>query len=104
MEGHAEERDKQGSRAGKNRLDGVLSRAGGLSGDAANRDAKKLKQLTFNTAGDEYPAYSSDGKHIAFTTRRDGNYEVYEMKANGADPTNLTDDPASDHELAWQPK
>jgi Tol biopolymer transport system component len=69
----------------------------------ADRDGKHTKQLTFNTATDEFPAYSPDGKYIAFSTDRDGNNEVYEMKANGSKPTNLTNNPASDREPAYSP-
>ncbi|HEY6714620.1 MAG TPA: hypothetical protein VI055_20415 [Rubrobacter sp.] len=83
---------------------GVHNPTGDYELFTANRGGKKLKQLTFNTAGDEYPAYSPDGKHIAFVSIRDSNEEVYEMKTNGADPTNLTNNPASDYEPAWQPK
>jgi Tol biopolymer transport system component len=46
-----------------------------------------------------------DGKHVVFSTRRDGNYyEVYEMKADVTKPTNLTNNPASDYEPAWRPR
>jgi Tol biopolymer transport system component len=58
---------------------GVHNPTGDYEIFTANRDGKRLKQLTFNTASDEYQAYSPDGKHIAFSTDRDGNYEVYEM-------------------------
>jgi len=68
------------------------------------RDGKNPKQLTFDTVTDEYPAYSPDGKRIAFYTARDGDYEVYEMKRDGSDQTDLTDEPASDdYEPAWHP-
>ncbi len=33
-----------------------------------NPDGTGLKQLTFNTAIDEYPAYSPNGKRITFST------------------------------------
>ena len=68
------------------------------------RDGTGLKQLTFNTATDEYPAYSSSGKRIAFSTDRDGNYEAYKMRADGSDPTDLTNKPALDYQPIWQPK
>jgi Tol biopolymer transport system component len=71
---------------------------------AMNRDGTGLKQLTFNKASDEYPAYSPDGKYIVFSTNRDGNLEVYRMKADGSNPTKYTNNPALDYEPAWQPK
>jgi WD40 repeat protein len=41
--------------------------------------------------------------HIAFSSYRDGNYEVYVMDADGSNPINLTNDPAIDYESAWSP-
>ena len=40
---------------------------------------------------------------IAFASDRDGNFEVYEMNADGAGVTRLTDTPASDINPAWSP-
>ena len=45
--------------------------------------------------------YSPNGKHVAFATKQDNNFEVYEMKADGSDPTNLTKNPALDGEPAY---
>ncbi len=52
---------------------------------------------------DDYPAWSPDGKHLAFTSNRDGNYEIYRIDASGGDPTNLTLDEGLDHFAAWSP-
>ena len=83
---------------------GVYNPTGDFEIFIVDRNSKNPKQLTFNTVTDEYPAYSPDGKHIAFSTDRDGNDEVYEMRANGSNPTNLTNAPASyDYEPAWHP-
>ena len=69
----------------------------------ANRDGKKHKQLTFNTAINEYPAYLPGGTTITFSTTRNGNSEVYKMRAGGSNPKNLINNPALDYEPAWQP-
>ena len=66
-----------------------------------NRDGTGLEQLTFNMAIDEDPAYSPNGKRIAFTSARDGYLEVYGMEADGSNPTNLTRNPAFDLDPAW---
>lgn len=40
---------------------------------------------------------------IAFTSRRDGNSEIYLMNADGSDQRNLTNDPAEDVAVTWSP-
>jgi len=53
---------------------------------------------------DQDPSWSPDGRKIAFSTDRDGNTEVYSMRAaDGANPTNLSNNPAIDFLPAWQP-
>src|SRR5215210_6254134 len=42
-----------------------------------------LIQLTHNTSSDYSPSWSADGSNIVFTSRRDGNAEVYKMDADG---------------------
>ena len=46
---------------------------------------------------------SPDGKRIIFNTRRDGNYEVYVMDADGKNPQNLTKHRESDWDPSWSP-
>jgi dipeptidyl aminopeptidase/acylaminoacyl peptidase len=60
--------------------------------------------LTFDTAADEYPAWSPDGLKIAFRSYRDGNYEIYVMNADGTgQPTRLTFGTAYDEFPSWSP-
>ncbi len=40
---------------------------------------------------------------IAFTSNRDGNYEIYTMNPDGSNPTNLTNNPAEDSLPDWSP-
>ena len=40
---------------------------------------------------------------IAFSSNRDGNYEIYVMNAEGANLQKLTNNPAADHSPSWSP-
>ena len=52
---------------------------------------------------EEAPAWSPDGKHIAFTSTRDKNQEVYVAETSGANLRRLTHDPALDAHPCWSP-
>jgi TolB protein len=56
--------------------------------DPANGDAVNL--TCSPDSNDRYPAWSPDGSAIAFTSDRDGTYNLYVMKANGSQVRQLT--------------
>ena len=57
-----------------------------------------------STPGDvQTPAWSPDGRKLAFVSGRDGNSEIYVMNADGSGQENLTRQPASDSNPAWSP-
>jgi Tol biopolymer transport system component len=65
----------------------------------ANPDGTELTQLTFNGKADFNPAWSADGKQIAFQSDRDSttfNNDIFKMKADGNDQKNLTKTPDED--------
>jgi len=66
-------------------------------------DGSGLMRLTNNTTTDEQPSWSPDGERIAFSSRPDGNFEIYVMNADGSAQTRLTDDPAQDEQPSWSP-
>jgi Tol biopolymer transport system component/putative hemolysin len=67
-------------------------------------DGSSPVNLTNTPDVDEgFPAWSPDGTHIAFTSRRDGNNEIYVMKADGTQAARWTDNPADDFAPAWSP-
>ena len=49
------------------------------------------------------PAFSADGKTIAFTGNRDGNYKIYMLPMTGGTPTRVTTNPERDDYPAWTP-
>ncbi len=66
------------------------------------RDGGEARQLT--TGGHEsHPAFSPDGKWLAFTGQYDGNADVYVMPAMGGAPKRLTWHPDADLVDGWTP-
>ena len=47
------------------------------------------------------PAWSPDGRKLAFVSERDGNSEIYVMNVDGSEQENLTRQPASDSNPSW---
>jgi Tol biopolymer transport system component len=47
------------------------------------------------------PAWSPDGRKLAFVSERDGNAEIYVMNADGSAQENLTRQPATDSHPSW---
>ena len=61
-------------------------------------NGKNQKNLTKTGA---FPSWSSDGEHIAFTSDKNGNSEIYVMDADGKNQKNLTKNPHTDTTPAW---
>ena len=59
--------------------------------------------ITCSPGDDIDAAWSPDGARIAFSSMRDGNYEIYVMSRDGTNQTRLTDDPAADGHPGWSP-
>ena len=73
------------------------SRSGRLQLYAAERaNLAQLRKITDDTATATEPAFSPDGSHIAFTSTRDGQPEVYVMDADGTNAARLTNSPGLD--------
>jgi hypothetical protein len=72
-----------------------------------NPDGSNEVQLTqpdtSNGDFDSSPTWSADGTKVAFTSRRNGNYEIYVMSGEGTGVMRLTNDPAVDEWPAWSP-
>lgn len=65
-------------------------------------EGKNLQNITGGAGGDT-PVWSPDGSKISFSTNRDGNSEIYVAHADGTQPVNLTQNPATDVYPAWSP-
>ena len=69
----------------------------------ANENGANAQRLTDNKARDIYPRFSPDGKWIAFSSNRDGNYDVFVIPAAGGKPRQLTFHSADDNVVGWTP-
>ena len=61
-----------------------------------NADGSGQRRLTRAPRDDFVPAWSPDGRKIAFVSKRDGNPEIYVMNTDGSEQRNLTRSPADD--------
>jgi len=68
-----------------------------------NVDGSAVRRLTKNSARDDMPRWSPDGKRIVFRSERDGNQEIYLMKADGSEQKRLTNEDAKDSEPCFSP-
>jgi len=63
----------------------------------------KLVQLSQDPYPAFRPSWSPDARWIAYTSRVEGNREIYLVAADGSSLTQLTDDPAGDDSPSWSP-
>ena len=68
-----------------------------------NADGSGLTNLTESQGWNRSPSWSPDGRHIAFSSDRDENWEIYIMNADGSGVTRLTESQGSDDSPSWSP-
>jgi dipeptidyl aminopeptidase/acylaminoacyl peptidase len=92
----------------------ALARWDGVSTEVytVERDGSGVTKLTTGAAyymyGVRYrysrdPAWSPDGRRIAFSSDRSGDEELWIMDADGSDPVQVTSIPGSDARPSWSP-
>jgi tricorn protease len=69
----------------------------------ANEDGSGVVRVTDHKAREIYPRFSPDGKWIAFSSNREGNYDVYVIAAVGGRAKQLTFHSADDNVVGWTP-
>ncbi len=66
-----------------------------------NPDGSNLQRLTAQDQTNLFPNWSPLGDSIIFESHRDNNLEVYKMKSDGSEQTNITNNPARDGVPDW---
>ena len=64
-------------------------------------NGQNLKRLTDNTYWDLYPTWSPDGTRVAFLSKRDSDFDIYIMNADGSDQHLFYDSGSHDADIDW---
>jgi TolB protein len=72
-------------------------------GGDAQRCGTDIQQLTYSTGMDAAPAWSPDGRQIAFESQRDGYAHLYVMNADGANLHRVTFGASNNRFATWIP-
>src|SRR4029079_1194013 len=67
----------------------------------ANEDGTGVQRITDNGAREVYPRFSPDGRWIAFSSNRYGNYDVFVVPVSGGTPRRLTFHSGTDDVVGW---
>lgn len=66
-------------------------------------DGSEVRRISFGFDSALEPAWSPDGKGIAFAGFQDRNWDIYVAPVEGGEPLRLTTDRAFEHDPAWSP-
>jgi len=64
---------------------------------------RTLTRLTFDPGLQAEPTWSSDGRLIAYSSDRAGNFDIWVQQADGSNPVQVTKNPAHDWQPDWSP-
>ena len=60
-------------------------------------------RLTFDPGLQTEPTFSPDGRSIAYSSNKSGNYDIWQQPVAGGDAIQVTKDPADDWQPHWSP-
>jgi serine/threonine protein kinase/Tol biopolymer transport system component len=64
---------------------------------------RTLTRLTFDPGLQAEPSWSPDGRLIAYSSDRAGNFDIWVQQADGSNPVQVTKNPAHDWQPDWSP-
>ena len=64
-------------------------------------DGNNLTRITNNTYWDLYPAWSPDGRHIAYLSKREKDLDIYLVDFDGTNERRLYDSGSNDADIDW---
>jgi Tol biopolymer transport system component len=67
------------------------------------RETQAITQLINNKFGISNPAFSPNGRYLAFTSAQDGSIDIFIMELETGDLRNITKNPSSDRHPTWSP-
>ena len=97
---------QEGTLGTRNRIAFMSQRDGNDEIYVMNADGSAQTRLTRNTTIDTQPAWSPDGRRIAFVASEamfEGNADIYGANTDGSGQTRLTDAPAFEGDPTWAP-
>ncbi|UCG15597.1 MAG: PD40 domain-containing protein [Phycisphaerales bacterium] len=68
-----------------------------------NVDGTAVTQLTADPSSDVQPAFSPDGRRVAFASDRAGNWDIWVVGVDGTQPTQITRGPEDEVHPSWSP-
>lgn len=66
-------------------------------------DGRTITQLTADPGHDVMPAFSPDGKRIAFASDRNGNWDIFLMSTSGGQAVQISSDGSDELHPSWSP-
>jgi Tol biopolymer transport system component len=82
---------------------GINAFVGGEAKIAPPEQIQEVTRVTHDTGVAEWPTWSNDGELLAFSSNRDGNFDIYVRRVDGGDEINVTDHAADDFQPAFSP-
>src|SRR5581483_7098190 len=71
---------------------------------ASQPPPRKLWQLTFDAGLESEPTWSPDGRQIAYSSERGGNFDIWVQPVGEGNPVRVTTSPAHDWQPDWAPE